>query len=245
MSDKKLKENMGEIAYDHFEHFEVTLLPIIKTTLIDNKDKIEEISAGQAHFSNWFFIIEKKTSSKATFILWEIAQDFETSFMLAIMGNYKYAIQTLRNCLETTFNFIYYFDHPIEFEWWLDGEEDSKYGHELLDRYYFKFDNFKRYDKHTNFKSEIRRLYNGLSKYIHSRPKNFQSKEKIKYNTGKFNQWMDYYKYVNETCNILMILRFPKYFKDIKDKDWILEYIPSKKLNKLKQSLQDDNIFEL
>ena len=53
----------------------------------------------------------------------EIWMDAYISILLAIRGLYKYSNICLRSELETSLRLVYFFTHPIEYNWWLNGND--------------------------------------------------------------------------------------------------------------------------
>jgi hypothetical protein len=92
-----------------------------QTTLSSHKKEIQNISKKPPFFDFWTNILSD--NAVALHFFPEIFFDSYMSIQFACMGLYKYAIMCLRSELESTLKLIYFSDHPIEFKWWINGNE--------------------------------------------------------------------------------------------------------------------------
>lgn len=147
-------------------------------------------------------------------ILNEIVSDINSSSFLAFCGQYRIAMQCLRSCLELCLNFIFYFDHPVEFQWWQEGKYELKFKR-LVD-YLSRLNNYEIFRREYSFDEKLLIKYNILSKFIHGSQLEEIRKEglysEVRFDEGCFNRWLENFKEISLYCNLLFILKFPKLF---------------------------------
>lgn len=167
----------------------------------------------------------------------EIFFDSYMSIHFACMGLYKYAIMCLRSELESTLKMIYFTDHPVEFNWWVNGIEidgiTSKkhvWGDSYL--YFENLENIKKFNSKFKERSKlinnIKKIYSDYSKYVHTSAKSFQtspSKISPKYNIKNFKDWELKFNTTQGYIHILLILTYFNKFKsaDQTDRDNLIK----------------------
>lgn len=110
----------------------------------------------------------------------EIFMDNYASVHFSLSALYKYADMPLRSALETSLNLIYFYNHPIEFKWWKDGEElyPLEKGQHLgvtgYD-YFLRLGNEFSPSGSKQLIDDLRNQYGALSKSTHSSSKHFQT----------------------------------------------------------------------
>ncbi len=154
----------------------------------------------------------------------EIFMDAFISLHFACMGLYKYANSCLRSELETTLRLVYFSTHPVEFEWWCNGNEWYK-GRDVWGEGYMYFEQLKTlkdFDKKLpngeKLFARVRKIYGILSQYVHSSKSVLQTSLKFspKYNTLSFKNWCSNFKEIQQSSNIIIALGFNEDFKKMR-----------------------------
>lgn len=150
----------------------------------------------------------------------EIFLDGYMAIHFACMGLYKYAYVCLRSQLETGLRLVYFSTHPIEFKWWLNGNEWYRGGlqKDVWGEGYNYFNNLefikefdKKLDKDKPLFNGVRKSYSKLSKYVHSSPESFQTRPSSispKYNIEQFKIWQTMFNEILDYINVIFILSF-------------------------------------
>lgn len=91
-----------------------------------------ELAKGQAKFSScykkmvclnaWREFLSAQVSAESAQFLIEAQNDALVSYVLASMGCWRSALNSLRGCIENVGFCLYYKDHPIELQLWLAGK---------------------------------------------------------------------------------------------------------------------------
>lgn len=162
----------------------------------------------------------------------EIFMDAFISIHLACIGLYKYANACLRSEIETVLRLVYFTTHPVEFEWWREGNEWYRKYKDVWGEGYTYFDQLKvvkEFNKEfvkskqvqkTLF-NKINQIYGILSKYVHSGISAFQTSLNFspKYNINDFKRWSSNYREVQECINLVITLGFSEKFRKIRRTD--------------------------
>lgn len=189
------------------------------------------------HLSSTPSLFDTGFDTLATVLL-EINEDIEISIFLSIHGKYRPAKALLRRWLETTIRAIYHdcqikknsknpnqYKKSIHDGWkyltkspykrfsgedgildiLIDSDTDYIAQQLLKEKSYFGDISFRKY---------IENLYGNLSKSVHFGGIDFESLELnlefAKYDKELFEEWYTYLNKINEICNILMFLKYPK-----------------------------------
>jgi len=203
-----------------------------KETLQSHGSDIEKLMVKISFFEKWENVLQKDLVFKL--LIPEIYIDAWTSIHLACFGMYKYANMSLRSELENSLRLIFFCTHPTEFSWWMNGNENygkRRQSSHVWGNSYEYFQELETIKKLKNLcgknnkslfegKDSIGKIYNKLSKSIHSGVGHFQtSPDRMtpKYRKGEFNQWKDSFTIVQENINTLLVTQFFKEFKKLTD----------------------------
>jgi hypothetical protein len=157
-------------------------------------------------------IIEPDCSAEALRFFLEAQNDALVSHVLARLGSWRSALQALRSCLENVVSCLFYKDHPIELEMWVQG------------RYRFGFrDGWDYLSKHPKFVS-INKDYNGLnvisrehatlSKAVHAASRDFRMTGDAStvllwsYSEPSLNKWLVRESTTIRGANLLLLTIF-------------------------------------
>ncbi len=161
-----------------------------------------------------------KTKNRSNEFFDEILSDYIQIIPLLIKGYNKVSIYYLRDIIENCLKYIYYYDHPIEFSW-LEQKDKEKYFVEISE--FLKYINdhpiLERHQKELELSGKIKDKYFHLSKYVHSRNKNFMQLWKclnsIQFDEQFFETYISEYKEVSDMVLTLIILFNYDNFKKI------------------------------
>lgn len=171
----------------------------------------------------------------------ETWMDGYVSLTFAGMGLHKYANMSLRSSLETALRFVYFSNHPIEYNWWKNGsrwymKNGSTHPWGKRFKYFTHLTAFKEFARvcpnHKKFfgksRTSLNRLYRRLSESIHTRAGQFQTSETSFspiYDKRKFFEWFMLFRNTQTCINIVFALSVKDHFKDIPvaDKKAILD----------------------
>lgn len=135
-------------------------------------------------FKNWKMSLNALGIKNLDLLLDELFEDINSSFFLALYGQYRSAHMHMRSSIELSLQLLYFLHHPIEFQQWRNGE------------FVIKFDKLKEYlTKHPNFKDDVSillgNIYNNwklFSKHIHGESPIFFQCEKDVRKTNSFSR---------------------------------------------------------
>ncbi|SNQ62750.1 hypothetical protein [Candidatus Methanoperedens nitratireducens] len=150
----------------------------------------------------------------------EILSDYIQIIPLLIRGYNKVSIYYLRDILENCLKYIYYYDHPIELSW-LERKDKEKYFVEIGEflKYINDHPTLERYQKELEISGKIKAKYFHLSKYVHSRNKNFMQLWKclnsIEFDEQFLEMYISEYEEVTDIVLTLIILFNYEKFKKI------------------------------
>jgi len=200
-------------------------------TLKDHNDELENLLKKIDILNTWSNKLQG--SKPAEKLIPEIFIDAYMSLHLACFGLYKYAHMCLRSESETVLRLVFFSTHPIEFEWWNEGNEWYIEGNKQTDvwgpgyEYFNQLKSIKDFDKlcdadkklFSTKKTGIRGIHKKLSKFIHSGAGYLQTRvDRLspEYDLEKFKIWIDTAKKIQEYINITLILGFPEKFKELR-----------------------------
>lgn len=119
-------------------------------------------------FKNWKLSLNAIGIRDYDLILNELFEDINSSFFLALFGQYRSAHMHMRSSIELSLQLLYYLHHPIEYQQWKDGNFVIKFDklYEYLNKHpFFKVDvsglllsisqNWKQFSKHIHEESPI------------------------------------------------------------------------------------------
>lgn len=198
-------------------------------TIKKHKKEIEKLLQKITVFDIWSNSLQDSEAPR-----WMVPEIFIDSYMsihFACFGLYKYAHMCMRSQLETALRVIFFSTHPVEFDWWSKNIEFYRSGLRTKDvwgegyKYFGQLENIKKFEKKCNKEKRlfeegkrVNKIYQKLSKYVHSGPLSFQTRPDIfspRYRLEKFKNWVKSFKEVQECINVLLVLSFPKEFKGL------------------------------
>lgn len=200
-------------------------------TLSEHGDEIEEILEKISIFNKWENKLKSNKVAKKLFP--EIFIDAFSSVHFTCFGFYKYANMCLRSELETTLRLVFFSTHPIEFKWWINGNNAYKtilnpakdvWGQGF--HYFENLENVQKFEKKCIDEKKIpptkklKDLYSILSQFIHSSAGYFQSSPKEfspAYKLGEFKKWYDKFKKIQTCINTLLALCFSDIIKEMSE----------------------------
>lgn len=204
-----------------------------EATLNNHRDELERMLEKINLFDVWSDGLQNNEAIKR--LLPEIFMDSYMSIHFAGYGLYKYANICLRSQLETALRLIYFSPHPVEFDWWRNGNESYRSGLANKDvwgegyLYFQELENVKQFeDKCTEGQrlfrggKKVSNIYRKLSTYVHSGMFSFQTKPdefSPRYKIEDFKHWSENFNEIQEYINILLILSFLKEFKQMRESD--------------------------
>lgn len=208
-------------------------------TLSDPRANLIELCYCQAlSFPSWRQILSKNNGFRCEELYNEIQSDLTISISSAVTGNYRLALMSIRSFIEMSMLFAYYYNHPIEYQWWLSGNHVIKFS-ELQANYFNKYSQLNLYKINETIFQEWKRM----SKYIHAEFKEYmQSSNNLPflptYQKGKLGQWINHFckgtQYVNEFFYVL----FQEEYFQVHDR---IEFANSCQI--IKQNLNNEHLF--
>lgn len=195
-----------------------------KETLQHHSRTINSLLEKVGIFDAWKKVLSRKYGRVAQELIPEIFMDSFLSIHFACMGLYKQANICARAELESALRLVYFSTHPVEYDWWYNGNEwylsSSKDVWGKGYEYFGQLSEVKKFNKQlsADFFSKIRVIYRKLSKYVHSGVASFQTgPERIspKYKIDDFGTWQSHFKEVQTLVNVILVLGFAVTFKGL------------------------------
>lgn len=181
-------------------------------------EDLYKIYRGTLVFKNWKLSLNSLNINSFDLILNELFEDINSSFFLALFGQYRSAHMHMRSSIELSLQLLYFLHHPIEYQQWKDGA------------FVIKFDKLQEYlIKHPFFKIDITSLIKQIfdnwklfSKHIHGESPIFFQCEKDVRKTNKFSKkdfgiWKSNFEKNIYSINKLFILFFKSDFNRISE----------------------------
>lgn len=141
-------------------------------------------------------------------LLREMQSDSVTSFSQAMLGLYKNAVGTSRNILEHCIGHVFFSVHPIEYEWWNEGEFKLEFLKHL--DFIFKIRLFKELNKSMEIKGKLNKEYKVLSKFVHGQGsehmQSFEAVYEFGYDRNLLHKWSSHYRNVCKLCTIMLLV---------------------------------------
>ena len=198
-------------------------------TLSEHTNEIEQLLARVQVLDTWSNLFRKCETGRD--LIPEIFVDGFMSVHLACMGLYKFANSCLRSELETALRLVYFSTHPVEYEWWSQGNAWYRSGmkKDVWGEGYLYFEQLpyikdfeKRCIAEKKIIGRIRRIYSSLSEYVHTGHGAFHTKADTfspKYNTGDYIRWVSYFEDVQQCISIILSLTFIEDLKKARPKE--------------------------
>ncbi|MEW6410563.1 MAG: hypothetical protein AB1488_10730, partial [Nitrospirota bacterium] len=148
---------------------------IFEETLRELKDYTQWLTSLNTYFYWSDFLGKKFSSNEVINLINEATFDLVSSLFTSFTGFYRQGMIALRSSLELTGLYVYYFDHLIEFKYFLkEGgyrgpllSELINKGDFLVKKYCSLFINENKLKKELH--TEVENTYKELSKYVHGR----------------------------------------------------------------------------
>lgn len=206
-----------------FDSFEQSIVDALEELVADRdifKSSYHRLLSLQA----WKGLSESLGISNSVigFVL-EAQNDGISSHLLARQGSWRPALMCLRSLIENTLSFVYYKDHPVEFELWKSGLHRMQFTQ--LVNYLEAHPNARKLDqKHMgidNLKSE----YSTLSKAVHSSNLLFRMTKTGRVqglnnpSSEELGKWATRERCVIRSINMLMLVIFSDHLKGAANKD--------------------------
>lgn len=192
---------------------------------ISGENYTQELTLLNTYFY-WTDFIDRKfpLQGRVTQLLNEATLDLISSFFNTFSGFYRQGMVSLRSSLELTALYVYYFDHPVEFSYFLSEvgykgpliSELINKGDFLVKKYCLLFIDEKKLKKELH--TEVEKAYKGLSLYVHGRLRKLQTliSLPISFNKSAFSKFMKEWEKVIGLGNTILAVRF---FNEINDMD--------------------------
>jgi hypothetical protein len=181
------------------------------------KNYTQEIVLLNTYFY-WTKFVDKKFPSEGEVreLLDEATLDLITSLFNTFSGFYRQGMVSLRSSLELTALYVYYFDHPIEFKYFLTERgyrgpmlsELINKGDFLVKKYCSLFINEDKLKKELH--TEVENTYKELSKYVHGRLGRLQTLTSfpINFNKKELSNFMKEWEKLIGIGNTILAVRF-------------------------------------
>ncbi|MCJ7645715.1 hypothetical protein MUO65_02240 [bacterium] len=199
-------------------------------TLGDHHSEIEKMIKKINLFDIWSNKLQKNETAKI--LIPEIYTDAYLSIHFVCCGLYKYANMCIRAELENALRLVFFSTHPMEFKWWLDGDEwyrETLNFPDVWGRGYTYFEKLQKVkalekmcDEHKKLfqsgKVGVGNAYKKLSKFIHTGAGHFQARPgsiSPKYNLEEFKRWLDIYEEIQTYIQIILALGFEREFLEL------------------------------
>lgn len=214
------KEKVEEYARDDYVKYQEYFNLFSK----DTSNKYEDIGFYECYvktlfFKNWKDGLNSINVFILNEILEELHQDVNSAYYLSSIGLYRTSNMHLRSMIELSFQVIYFFEHPVEFEKWKQGNFIIK--HDKLIVYIKEHPRFSNNDikyKVGILVDQISKEWKIYSKHIHAESLDyFQTKKESECSKGfvvsEFNKWKTHYLVVTTKVNDLLLLFFHEEIK--------------------------------
>jgi hypothetical protein len=199
---------------------------------------IEQCYFKAISFPSWRKILSTKARFKCQEIYDEMQSDLTASIMSALFGNYKLSLMSIRSFIELSNLFSYYYNHPIEYQWWLNSKHIIKFT-DLQQSYFNKYEQINLYKINQNINIEWKQM----SKYIHAEFKHYmQFSNDLPflpvYQKSKLGQWLNHFSKGTKYINQLFYIVFQALFFECYEK---IEFDSPCQI--IRQNLNDENLF--
>lgn len=207
---------------------------------ISGENYTQELTLLNTYFY-WTEFISKKFSlkSEAMQLLNEATLDLVSSLFNTFSGFYRQGVVSLRSSLELTALYVYYFDHPIEFRYFIsEAGYKGPLISELINNHYFlvkKYcllfidENKLKKELHT----EVQNEYKKLSLYVHGRLKRLQTiiSLPINFDKNELSNFMKEWENVIGLGNSILAVRFYTEMSNMSDEQKAKIYSAVRKLD--------------
>ena len=182
---------------------------------LDQKDK-QSLTSLNSYFY-WIDFLNKAfpANKEVMILLNEAAFDLVSSLFNSFSGFYRQGMISLRSSLELTELYLYYFDHPVEFQYFLKNRKKGSLPSELINKgnflvkkYCLLFIDKNKLKKEVH--TEIEKTYKDLSFYVHGKLGRLQTLTTfpVKFNESEFSNFMKKWERVVGLSNSILAVRF-------------------------------------
>ena len=163
-----------------------------------------------AAFNAWKCnVMDRKASSDSLKFFVEAINDALVSHVFAGFGSWRVSLMSLRSCIENTYNFLYYMDHPIELRLWELGEH--RLGFSDVHLYLERHPDIAPFHKSTiSGLPTLKAEYGTLSRAVHASASGFRMSPDGKTvslwrpEAASLNQWNTREKHTFGSLNLLL-----------------------------------------
>ena len=170
-------------------------------------------------YFSWIEFLDKKPhlENEVINLLYEATFDLVSSLFNSFSGFYRQGMISLRSSLELTGLYVYYFDHPIEFAYFIIREGGTKgpllselinEGDFLVKKYCSLFIGKEKLKKELH--TEVKNTYKELSLYVHGRLGKLQTliAFPISFNKNEMSKFIEEWEKVIGLGNTILGVRF-------------------------------------
>lgn len=206
---------LKEIDFNFESFFIETEVNINSTTNTYNEQKeVFKLSYRRlVSYQAWICeIIEKVACEESLLFFKEAQNDVIMSHALARQGAWRVSLMSLRSCIENTIFGLYYLQHPVELQQWVNGKH--KLGFTETISYLSNHPNFDGIENSISGIEAIKKEYATLSKAVHGSSKLFRMTKEGKIeglnivSTRDFNAWATRERAVINALNLTLLCFF-------------------------------------
>lgn len=184
---------------------------------VSQKDYTQELALLNTYFY-WMNLLDTKfpSQNEVMQLLNEATLDLISAIFNTFSGFYRQGMVSLRSSLELIALYVYYFDHPIEFKYFLTERgyrgpmlsELINKGNFLVKKYCSLFINKDKLKKELH--TEVENTYKELSKYVHGRLGRLQTLTSfpINFNKKELSNFMKEWGKLIGIGNTILAVRF-------------------------------------
>ncbi|HEW9976968.1 TPA: hypothetical protein VGT13_003970 [Shewanella algae] len=155
-----------------FDEVQVNLEQVIKSNNSE-KEQFKLSYRRLVSYQAWMSeVLEKIACDESLSFFKEAQNDALMSHALARQGAWRVALMSLRSCIENTVFGLYYLQHPVELELWVEGKH--KLGFTETINYLLKHPKIVSTDASINGVELLKAEYSTLSKAVHGSSKLFR-----------------------------------------------------------------------
>lgn len=181
------------------------------TSAFTDEDLIDCYSATLL-FKNWLISLNHIGINHLDDILKELHEDVNAAFFHAYFGHYRSAHMHMRSVIELSLQFIYFFQHEVEYTQWRNAEFRIK--HEEITTYLKKHPELN-FQEAANLVDAITNSWKLYSKHIHAEaPKffqtNLQSAQTKRISKADFGIWKSNFLKTAYQVNKILLLFFKR-----------------------------------
>lgn len=199
-----------------FEEFSTKLkdgIPAIFTSLDIKKDIYKASYRRLASLQGWrSYVVEPVITKEVTCFFIEAQNDALLSHTFARIGSWRASLKSLRGLLDNLLFFLYYKDHPVEFQLWSEGRHSLPISEYVT--YLSNHPLFVKYDDSLTGLDSFRKEYSVLSKAVHASSGSFRMTEGGQYpaimidDLSRLGKWVTRERETIRIANMILITMF-------------------------------------